>query len=199
MLLEALCQVIERTIKSITLKISIKANKRKFRACGTNVVFNPVNSDFIYQNISIGNDVLIGENASFIASIAHINIGNKVLFGPHVTIRGGNHRFNLPGKYIKDITDSEKFPTDDEDVIIEDDVWIGTNVTILKGVHVGRGAIVAAGAVVIHNIPPYTIAGGIPAKVIGKRFSSIDDVIKHEKKLFKHNPIEISYIKKYYD
>lgn len=51
-------------------------------------------------------------------------------------------------------------------IIIEGDVWIGANVTITSGVTIGKGSIVAAGAVVTKDIPEYSIAGGIPAKVI---------------------------------
>lgn len=59
-------------------------------------------------------------------------------------------------------------------IIVEDDVWIGFGVTILSGVHIGRGAVIAAGAVVAADIPPYAIAGGVPAKVLKNRFG--DDV-----------------------
>lgn len=51
-------------------------------------------------------------------------------------------------------------------VIIDDDVWIGAHATILKGVHIGRGAIIASGAVVTKDIPPFAVAGGIPAHLL---------------------------------
>ncbi|MFC5535793.1 acyltransferase [Rhodocytophaga aerolata] len=51
-------------------------------------------------------------------------------------------------------------------VIIEDNVWLATRCTILKGVTIGKGAVVAAGAVVTKDVPPYTLVGGVPAKVI---------------------------------
>ena len=69
-------------------------------------------------------------------------------------------------------------------MIIENDVWIGCNVTILSGVHIGRGSTIAAGAVVNKDIPPYCIAGGIPARVI-KPYRTVGEIIEHEKMLYK--------------
>lgn len=170
---------------------------RDFAKCGNGLRFHPETSEFIYSHITIGNGVYIGPRACFIASIAHIYIGNKVVFGPNVTIRGGNHIFNIPGKYILDFTDEDKRPQDDKDVIIEDDVWVGTNVTILKGVTLGRGCIIAAGAVVTKSVPPYTIYGGVPAKFIGLRFKNIDEVEMHEASLFKDNMLNLEELKYY--
>ncbi len=53
--------------------------------------------------------------------------------------------------------------------IIEDDVWIGRNAIIMPGVRIGKGSIVGAGAVVTKNVEPYSIVGGVPAKLIRKR------------------------------
>ena len=97
-----------------------------------------------------------------------------------------------------DITDKEKLPDNDEDVFIEDDVWVGANSTILKGVRIGRGAIIAAGAVVNKDVPPYTIVGGIPAKVISLRFKNLDEVKLHERTLFPDSPIDLTEITPYY-
>ena len=71
-------------------------------------------------------------------------------------------------------------------MIIEKDVWIGANVTILSGVHIGRGATIAAGAVVNKDVPPYSIVGGIPAKVL-KYYWTIDQIIEHERNLYPVN------------
>ena len=102
------------------------------------------------------------------------------MFGPHVTIRGGNHRIDVIGKYMYEVKD--KLLKNDEDVIICDDVWIGCNATILKGVTVGKGAVVAAGSIVTKDVEPYSIVGGNPAKNIRYRFSK-EEIVQHEKLL----------------
>ena len=68
---------------------------------------------------------------------------------------------------------------DDQDIIVEDDVWIGARAIILKGVTIGKGSVVGAGAVVTKTIPPYSIVGGVPAKILRRRFSN-EEIIKHE-------------------
>lgn len=87
------------------------------------------------------------------------------MFGPHVSIRGGDHRSDIVGRYIDEVKDTDKIPQNDKDVIFEGDNWIGMNSTILKGVTIGRGSIVAAGSVVVKSTPPYSIVGGVPARV----------------------------------
>lgn len=151
------------------------------RGCGSNVRFSALTSDFTYRNITIGNDVYIGPHALFLCTESQIFIGNKVLFGPHVTIIGGDHRITDVGRFIYDVLD--KHPEDDQDVHIEDDVWIGTNTTLLKGVTVGRGAVVAAGALVTKDVPPYAIVGGVPAKVLKYRFTP-EQIKEHERQLY---------------
>lgn len=70
------------------------------------------------------------------------------MFGPNVTIRGGDHRIDVIGRNTVDIKEYEKLPENDKDVFVDDDVWIGCNVTILNGVHIGRRSVVGAGSVV---------------------------------------------------
>lgn len=99
-----------------------------------------------------------------------------------LTVHTGNHP-RVIGKFITDITEYNKPKGYDKDVIIEEDVWIGCNVTILTGVIIGRGVTVAANAVVNKSIPPYCICGGIPAKFI-KFYWTIDQILEHEVKLY---------------
>ena len=75
-------------------------------------------------------------------------------------------------------------PDQDLPVVIEDDVWTGANVTILKGVTIGRGSVIAAGAVVTKSFPPYSIIGGVPAKLIKMRFTP-EQIAEHERVLYK--------------
>lgn len=65
-------------------------------------------------------------------------------------------------------------------IVIDDEVWLGENVTVLSGVHIGKGAVVAAGSIVVSDIPPYAIYGGNPAQLIKMRFSNviIDKLLK---------------------
>ena len=85
--------------------------------------------------------------------------------------------------YITDITEENKPKGYDKDVVVEEDVWIGCNVTLLAGVTIGRGSTVAAGAVVSKSMPPYCICGGVPAKFI-KFYWTIDQILEHEAKLY---------------
>jgi len=156
--------------------------KNRMRGCGKHVRLKPRTSVYFgIENLKIGNDVSIPRFAHIFCTDAPLSIGNKVIFGPAPTIVTGNHRIDVVGKYIVD--SHEKASDNDKEVSIEDDVWIGANVTILMGVTVGRGSVIAAGAIVNKSCPPYSIIGGIPAKILKFRFT-IDEVIEHEKALY---------------
>lgn len=162
------------------------ASVSRFGGRGSNFRFDPMGT-YSYESIFIGDDVNLGVGATLLATRSKIVIGNHVLFGPGVTIRGGNHRFDIVGRYIDSIQDSEKRPGDDPGVVIQDDVWVGGNATILGGVVVGRGAVIAASAVVVGDVAPYSIVGGVPARVIGERFSK-SEVVMHERMLYGSPP-----------
>lgn len=146
--------------------------KRAMKHCGKGVYLRPMSSDIkgLY-NLSIGDDTSIPKGSTFYCTEAPLTIGRKVIFGPNPTIMTGNHRIDIIGKFMIDVTTSEKLPENDAPVVIEDDVWCGAHVTILKGVTIGHGSVVAAGAVVTQSFPPYSIIGGVPARLIKMRFS----------------------------
>lgn len=131
--------------------------------------------------IELGNNVSIGPRAVLYAIYKKIIFGDNVLLGPNVTMVNGDHSIRKIGVPL--INNHEKLPADDADIIIGDESWIGANVTVLKGVNIGRGCVIAAGAVVIKNTPPYTIVGGVPAKVLRKRFT-FEEALQHEAILY---------------
>jgi acetyltransferase-like isoleucine patch superfamily enzyme len=157
--------------------------RSQFARCGKHVYFYPTKSELYYKTIEVGDNVYIGPGAMFLASNSLIKIGNKTLFGPNVSIIGGNHSTHLIGKLMADYKLSDKVASDDLPVVISEDVWIGSGAIILNGVHIGRGSIVAAGAVVTKNVSPYSVVGGVPAKVIKFRWDVLD-IIKHESLLY---------------
>ena len=157
--------------------------KRAMRHCGKGVYIRPMSSDFKgLQNLSVGDGTSIPKGATFYCTEAPLTIGKKVVFGPRPTIITGDHRIDLVGKHIIDVTVEDKLPENDLPVVIEDGVWCGANVTILKGVTIGRGSVVAAGAVVTESCAPYSIIGGVPAKLIKVRFTP-EEIEEHEKKI----------------
>lgn len=155
--------------------------KRGMKYCGQGVFFRPMSSDIKgLENLSVGDGTLIPKGSTFYCTRAELKIGKNVIFGPKPTIITGDHRIDIVGKHIIDVTDEEKLPNQDAPVIIEDGCWLGANITILKGVTLGRGSVVAAGAVVTKSFPPYSIVGGVPAILIKMRFNP-EQIIEHER------------------
>ena len=95
---------------------------------------------------------------------AGVTIGNDVMMGPDCLMFTSNHRIDDTSVPMR----TQGF-TPIDPIVIEDDVWIGARVTIMGGVHIGTGSVIAAGAVVTHDVAPYSIVGGVPAKLIRMR------------------------------
>lgn len=109
------------------------------------------------KNIEIGADTIIGNNA-FLDGRDTLIIGNHTDIAAEVLIYNSEHDIN-----------AEDFSAHIAPVEIGDYVFIGPRAIILPGVKIGQGAIVAAGAVVTRDVEPFSIVGGVPAKVIGER------------------------------
>ena len=111
------------------------------------------------SNISIGNEVMINNNATIIADRSSITIGDKCLIGPDFSVFDSDFHGIDPEKRISG--DHPSYP-----VRIGENVFIGSRVTILKGVKVGKNSIIGSGAVVVKDIPENSIASGNPAVVV---------------------------------
>ncbi len=109
-----------------------------------------------------------------------VSIGAYTMIAPRVAIVGNDHVWDRPGVPI--IFSGRPDPLE---TVIGDDVWIGFGAIVRSGVTIGRGAIVAAGAVVVRDIPPYEVHGGVPARKIGERFACEQDRSIHERMLEK--------------
>ncbi len=119
-------------------------------------LFPPFYTDF-GKNISIGKDVFINSGCHF-QDQGGIRIGDGTLIGHNVVLATINHDLD-PGKNRKNRYAPIK---------IGNHVWIGSNATVLPGVTIGDWSVVAAGAVVRQDVPPMTVVGGVPAKILKK-------------------------------
>ena len=115
-------------------------------------------------NITIGDDTNIGTNC-LIHSETSVAIGSHVLLAAYCyVVAGGNHDFSR-----KDLPIILQPSISKGGVTLQNDVWLGAGVTVLDGVTIHKGTIVGAGAVVNTDLPAYSIAQGLPAKVTKKR------------------------------
>jgi acetyltransferase-like isoleucine patch superfamily enzyme len=114
------------------------------------------------ESLVIGNNVGIAQNC-FIQVRGKVDIGNNVIFGPNVSIFSENHIFKNPNLPVNAQGESRK------GVKIGNGVWIGTRAVILDGVTVGENSIIAAGSIVNKDVMPYSIIGGVPARLIKMR------------------------------
>ena len=113
-------------------------------------------------DITIGEDTYIGPYVCM-AGPGFIKIGKDCMIASHSSLYANNHIFADPNKLFREQGVSTV------GIVIEDDCWVGSGVRVLDGVTIGKGSVIGAGAVVTRDIPTYSIAVGVPAKVIGKR------------------------------
>ncbi len=145
----------------------------KIKRIGECVRFNGVSSISGLDNLEIGNNVHIGDNAYIIAE-GGLYIGDNTHISRNLILYTVNH--NYYGKLLPyDNTEIEK------KVIIEQNVWIGINVTILPGTHIEEGCIIGAGAVIAGKISKLSICGASLAQVINKRDKEHYDTLNQNK------------------
>lgn len=162
--------------------------RKQFAKCGDNVVISDGARIAGEENISFGNDVYIGPGALLYTARAKLIFGSHITVGPKLTIITGDHRIDVVGEYMKNVGDDNKLPENDQDVIIEDDVWIGVNVNIFKGVTIGHGSVIAGAATVVKDVPPYSIY--ISKDKVLPRFTP-EQITEHERLL--HDKYGVKY------
>ena len=117
-----------------------------------------------------GGKVIIGDHTHIFANCnlngygGEVRIGNHVMIAAHCGFTPYQHKLDDVSQRM-----SAQKLTSKGNIIIEDDVWLGMGVKVMDGVHIGRGAVVGANAVVTKDIPPYSVAVGVPAQVVRKR------------------------------
>ena len=117
------------------------------------------------QQVNIGEGTYLNRGVILVSgSIGrYCSIGYNAVIGPHE--HPLNLKYTSPHYYLKYTNYKDIFSPP----IIEDDVWIGANAFIKQGITISKGAVIAAGAVVVKDVPPYAIVGGVPAKIISLR------------------------------
>lgn len=140
---------------------------------GAHALIRPSN----YYGGAVGEGLVVGDNSNigpfaYIGCSGFIRIGKNVMMGPRVGLYAENHVFDRTDIPMRDQGVSRKY------VIIEDDCWLGANSVVLAGVTIGNGAIVSAGSVVTKDVPPMSIVGGVPARVLRQR--SVGDAVAPE-------------------
>lgn len=113
--------------------------------------------------LRIGNNCHIGKNNQISAAL-HIEIGDNLLTGPNVLITDNAH--GILERSLLDMPPAERPLSSKGRVAIGKNVWLGANVCVLPGVNIGDGVTIAAGSVVTHDIPSYSMAAGVPARII---------------------------------
>lgn len=117
------------------------------------------------SGIQLGNHVAINFNCYFDGS-GGIEIGDYSIFGPNVVVLSSTHRFDVPDTPIQ--RSGKHFAR----TVIGQDVWVGANVVIRAGVRIGSGSIIAAGSVVTRDVASESVVGGVPARLLRRRFDA---------------------------
>lgn len=137
-------------------------NNRIHLENGVIIEHNVVIGSLDHTCIEIGQDTFIGPGVC-IAGPGNIKIGKQCLIAAHTGIYANNHNFADPSKSIRSQGVTRL------GIVIEDDCWLGDGVKVLDGVTIGKGSVIGAGAIVTKDIPPFSVAVGVPARVIKNR------------------------------
>ena len=158
----------------VTLKQGCNISNPKNISIGKGFIISPFCQLFAQGKLGDA-EIVIGENVGLNYNVminadvgGTIIIGDNVRIGPYTVLRASNHKYDdvsmpickqghIPGK-----------------IIFEDDVWLGAHVSVLGSVRIGRSSVIGAGSVVVSDIPAFSVAVGVPAKVIKSRMTDFE-------------------------
>jgi len=157
----------------------------------------------IVGRVSLGSYSTLGVNCRIHSSNQEnvkVKIGKYTQFGPNVLVMSIAHPINKLTTYINRSLFSGRLKNNItcKSVTIGNDVWIGNGATILPGVVIGNGAIIGAGSVVTRNVPNYSIAAGVPARIISKRFSNGVESALNSSEWWNLSPSQLRLYEKYF-
>ncbi len=150
---------------------------RKVRKRGANVMLSRGGAIIRPEEMSLGNNIFISRN--FHISARNLVLGNNIMVGPNLVIECDDHVYGVLGQTMFAVAQTRKHG---EGVTLEDDLWIGANVTILRNAVIREGSVIGAGSVVTQDMPPYCICGGVPCRPIKTRFS-LEQIGEHLEKV----------------
>lgn len=131
--------------------------KDLFKQIGERVWIEPPLTLAMGNTVTIGEHTYINSNLTLVDDY-EIEIGSHVLIAPNVTMSTTNHPMHYKAREHGELYSKK--------IVIEDHVWIGSNVVICAGVTIGKGSVIGAGSVVTRDIPQMSFATGVPCKVI---------------------------------
>lgn len=179
-LLRRMSGSLSRRWHSLLLRLTVRGSGRRLQAGPRVTIFGAENitmgdnlsivGDVMFSatngKLSIGDRVAINRNTCIDASQGGvIEIGSDVLIGPNAVLRASDHAHKRTDIAIRIQGHTGGV------IIVEEGAWIAANVVVTRDVRIGAHAIVAAGAVVIHDVPPYAVVAGVPAKFLRDRRS----------------------------
>lgn len=172
---------LSRVLLSIYNRSVAKDIKSKFKSVGNHFEFDPSSFFGHPDMMEFGDNVFLNKGSHL---SGEIKFGNNIMAGPNLTMFSHDHFIGLCGKSIRGV---QEYKTNKK-ITIEDEVWIGSNVTILKGVCIGIGSVIGAASLVNSDVPPFTLVAGVPAKPLRLIFT--------DEKLFMHLTL-IKYCESY--
>ncbi|TKA81284.1 hypothetical protein B0A55_02851 [Friedmanniomyces simplex] len=116
----------------------------------------PIHIDY-GTNVKLGKNVFINFNCTIVDTCL-VSIGDRTLFAPNISLYSGTHPLD------PEVRNGTQGPEMGAEIHIEEDCWLGGNVTVLPGVRIGKGSVVGAGSVVTKDVAPYTVVAGNPAR-----------------------------------